>query len=290
VKIKKGFKLLVIGLIATIAIGFSGCTEQKEVVAKVNDIEITKEDLYNQLVSQYGAEALDALVAEKIMEAEVAKNNIEVADEEIDKEIEEMKEYYGGEEELNNALTYYNLTMEDMKKNMITNIQLEKLLEPYIEISEDEMKAYFEQNKQSLDQKEEVKASHILVETKEEADDIKAKLDKGEDFAELAKEFSTDSTSTKGGDLGYFGKGEMVQEFEEVAFSLNVDEISEPVQSQFGFHIIKVEDKKEAKEAVYDEVKDDIKESLFNQQLNTAYSKWYQEKTSEYEITKFLEN
>lgn len=289
-KIKKGFKLLVIGLIATIAIGFSGCTEQKEVVAKVNDIEITKEDLYNQLVSQYGAEALDALVAEKIMEAEVAKNNIEVADEEIDKEIEEMKEYYGGEEELNNALTYYNLTMEDMKKNMITNIQLEKLLEPYIEISEDEMKAYFEQNKQSLDQKEEVKASHILVETKEEADDIKAKLDKGEDFAELAKEFSTDSTSTKGGDLGYFGKGEMVQEFEEVAFSLNVDEISEPVQSQFGFHIIKVEDKKEAKEAVYDEVKDDIKESLFNQQLNTAYSKWYQEKTSEYEITKFLEN
>lgn len=289
-KIKKGFKLLVIGLIATIAIGFSGCTEQKEVVAKVNDIEITKEDLYNQLVSQYGAEALDALVAEKIMEAEVAKNNIEVADEEIDKEIEEMKEYYGGEEELNNALTYYNLTMEDMKKNMITNIQLEKLLEPYIEISEDEMKAYFEQNKQSLDQKEEVKASHILVETKEEADDIKAKLDKGEDFAELAKEFSTDSTSTKGGDLGYFGRGEMVKEFEEVAFSLNVDEISEPVQSQFGFHIIKVEDKKEAKEAVYDEVKDDIKEGLFNQQLNTAYSKWYQEKTSEYEITKFLEN
>jgi foldase protein PrsA len=288
-KNKKGIKLLAVVLMTLIAVGITACSQQKEIVAKVNDVEITKEDLYNQLVSQYGTETLEALISEKIMEAEVEKNSVEIPKDKIDEEIAEMTEYYGGEEEFNNALTYYNLTMDDMKDNIATNLKLEKLLEPYIEISEEDMKAYFEQNKDALSQKEEVKASHILVDTEEEANEIKAKLDKGEDFAELAKEHSKDGSSVKGGDLGYFGRGAMVKEFEDTAFSLGIDEISEPVKSEFGYHIIKVVDKKEAKEATYEEAKDKIKDALFNQQLNAAYGKWYQEKIDEYDITRSLE-
>lgn len=281
-------KLLVIGLLAVASVGFVGCA-QKEVVAKVNNVEITKEELYEQLVAQNGEAALNALIAEKIMLAEVEKNNITVLDEEIQKNIDEMTEYYGGEDEMNNALTDYNMTMDDMKENITTNLQLKKILEPYITIEDQEIEEYFNANKAYLDEAEQVKASHILVDTKELADEVKGKLDGGAEFAELAKEYSTDtSNSQNGGSLGYFGKGEMVAEFENTAFSMSVGEVSEPVQTSFGYHIIKVEDHKEAKEATFDEFKDDIKETLFQEKMGVAYNTWYEEMLKQYEITNYL--
>lgn len=283
-------KVLLIGLIAVSAIGFTGCTQtQKEVVAKVNDVEITKDELYNQLVAQNGEAALNALIAEKIMVAEVEAKEITVTDEEIQENINEMTDYYGGEEEMNNALTQYNLTLDDMKENITTNLQLQKVLEPYVEITDEEIQEYFTTNKEYLDQAEEVKASHILVETKETADEVKEKLNGGADFADLAKEYSTDtSNSQSGGSLGYFGKGQMVAEFDEKAFSMKVDEISDPIQTQFGYHIIKVEDHKEAKEATLDEVKEDIKKSIFQDKMGDAYNTWFTEMLEQYEITNNL--
>lgn len=284
----KGSKLFILGLLAVSVIGFTGCT-QKEVVAKVNDVEITKEELYDQLVAQNGEAALNALISEKILSAEVEAKKITVSDEEIQENIDEMTEYYGGEEEMNNALVQYNLTLDDVKENIVNNLQLQKILEPYIEISDDEIAQYFENNKDYLDQAEEVKASHILVESKEVADEVKEKLDGGADFAELAKEYSTDTSNSQfGGSLGYFGRGEMVPEFEEVAFSMKVDEISEPVETQFGFHIIKVEDHKEAKEATLDESKEDIRKTIFQDKMGDAYNTWYTEMLEEYKITNYL--
>ncbi len=284
----KGSKLFILGLLAVSVIGFTGCT-QKEVVAKVNDVEITKEELYDQLVAQNGEAALNALISQKILSAEVEAKKITVSDEEIQENIDEMTEYYGGEEEMNNALVQYNLTLDDVKENIVNNLQLQKILEPYIEISDDEIAQYFENNKDYLDQAEEVKASHILVESKEVADEVKEKLDGGADFAELAKEYSTDTSNSQfGGSLGYFGRGEMVPEFEEVAFSMKVDEISEPVETQFGFHIIKVEDHKEAKEATLDESKEDIRKTIFQDKMGDAYNTWYTEMLEEYKITNYL--
>ncbi|GBF22627.1 peptidyl-prolyl cis-trans isomerase C [Candidatus Gastranaerophilus sp. (ex Termes propinquus)] len=89
-----------------------------------------------------------------------------------------------------------------------------------------------------------VKASHILVDSKEKADELKARAAAGESFDDLAKEFSKCPSKERGGDLGYFGKGQMVPEFEQAAFATGVGEVSEPVQTQFGWHLIKVADKK----------------------------------------------
>lgn len=89
-----------------------------------------------------------------------------------------------------------------------------------------------------------VKASHILVDTKEQADSIKARIDKGEKFEDLANKFSKCPSGENGGDLGYFERGQMVKEFEDAAFSLPVGKVSAPVQTQFGWHVIKVYDKK----------------------------------------------
>lgn len=281
-------RTLVVAIIMIFTLSITACT-QEEIVAKVNNKEITKTEFYDQLVTQNGEQVLNALISEKIIELEIEKQNIELTDEEIEAELDEMKEYYGGEEEFNNALTYFGYDIDDIKQNIVTNLQLEKLLEPYVEITEDEMKAYFDTNKSYLDEEEQVKASHILVETKEVADEVKAKLDAGADFAELAKEYSKDTANSSiGGDLGYFGKGKMVAPFEEVAFALGLNEISDPVETEFGYHLIKVEDHKEAKEAVYDEHKESIKDSIFQQKMGDAYNEWYQEKVGEYKIVNYL--
>lgn len=126
-------------------------------------------------------------------------------------------------------------------------------------ISEAVAKTFFDDRVKGMKPEEEVKARHILVETEEEARDIAEKLNRGGDFAELAKEFSKDPGSKgNGGLLGFFSRGQMVPQFEDAAFSLKAGEVSEPVQSRFGWHLILVEEKREKPLPKFDEVKDTI--------------------------------
>jgi foldase protein PrsA len=121
------------------------------------------------------------------------------------------------------------------------------------------------------------------------AKEVKDKLAAGADFAELAKEYSKDEgNKNQGGDLGFFSRGDMVEPFENAAFSLEIGKISEPVQTEFGFHIIKVVEKKEAKAATYEENKEQVKEVLMSEKLPAAYETWIQEKMGEYKIENYL--
>jgi len=274
----------------------TGCSNNQqgasdsEAVATIDGETITKDDLYQVMVKQYGQDTLNYLITEKIIQLEAEKHKIEVTDEEIDQELQGMMDQYGGEVAFNQILAANNLTIDDLKENIVTNVQIKKLLEPEIEITEEEMKEYFNNNKEQFDQPEQIKARHILVADEETAKEVKSKLDAGEDFAELAKEYSTDPGSKEqGGELGFFGRGEMVPEFEEVAFTLDVGTISEPVQSDYGYHIIQVEEKKEAKEATFEESKEEIKDKLFEQKMQSAYSPWLQDKKSQYKIENKLE-
>lgn len=291
---KKIFGLMLAIVIVGVALvgcsnGSSNSTDD-EVVAKVGDLTVTKSEFYEELVKQNGAQVLDVLIADKIMQAEVKKQNIDISKEEIEADLEEMKEFYGSDEALNQELDNYGLTLDDVRNNIKSNLQIERLLAPYIEISDEEIAEYFEENKASFGQEEQVKASHILVETEEEALDIKAKLDAGEDFAELAKEYSIDETnSEQGGALGYFAESRMVQEFSNAAFSLGVDEISDPVKTNFGYHIIRVEDRIEEKLPVLEDNIEEIKNQIFQTKSYDAYMTWYGEKLEEYEITRYLD-
>lgn len=128
--------------------------------------------------------------------------------------------------------------------------------------TEAEMKKLYEESVKKMTPQEEVRARHILVETEEKAKELIGKLKGGADFATLAKENSKDPGSAEGGDLGYFTKDQMVPEFAEAAFKLEKDKISDPVKSQFGFHIIKLEDKRKQPAPAYDQVKPQIEQFI----------------------------
>lgn len=288
---KKNTKLLVwiVGAIiiaAIIVVAMITSSAKNETVATVAGEKITKVDLYNALVKDYGPATVDTLIADKIVELEAAKQNISVSDQEIQKELNTLYAQYGGEAALKEQLKSSGSSIEAVQADIVKYIETKKLIEPTVKITDQEIQAYFEQNKDSFAQKEQVEASHILVKDKATAEEVLKKLKNGGDFAKLAKEYSIDtSNAANGGSLGYFGRGQMVKEFEDVAFKLKVNEISGPVKTQYGYHIIKVTGKKEAKAPSLADNKAAIKEKLLTDKLQTEYPNWLEKKKAEYKIT-----
>ncbi|GLR21827.1 MULTISPECIES: peptidylprolyl isomerase [Alphaproteobacteria] len=149
-------------------------------------------------------------------------------------------------------------------------------------VTEDEVKARYEKEVAALPKQVEISARHILVKTEEEAKAIIAELDAGKDFIELAKEKSTDPNKSEGGDLGYFTKGRMVPEFEEAAFAMEKGSYSKtPVKTQFGFHVIKVEDKRDAAPPAYDTVAQQVRQLVMRDKYLEIIEKAKAEQTVE---------
>ncbi|MGI6685173.1 MAG: foldase protein PrsA [Bacillota bacterium] len=279
--------LLVLIIVSAIAMG-NACSN--EVVAVVDGESISKDDLYDALVKQNGKQTLDSLITDRIIDKEAKKNKISISEKEIQEELDNLIVQNGGQTLFDQTLKAYNLTLDDVKKDIGKNMKLEKLLQKEVSVSEEEMKSYFQKNKESFNQQEQVQVRHILVDDEATAKEVKEKLDAGVDFAELAKKYSTDSgTKDAGGELGFISKGQMVAEFEEAAFSLKVGQTSEPIKSDYGYHIINVKDKKEAKAANYEDAKAEIKEILLDQKIQTEYNSWLDKKYKEYKVENFLE-
>ena len=158
------------------------------------------------------------------------------------------------------------------KRDILAQMAMREVLQG-IEITEEEMKAHYEANKQSYAKGETVSAKHILVASEEKCNEILASINSGEKAFEVAaQESSTCPSGQKGGDLGEFGKGQMVKEFEEAAFSAEIGQVVGPVKTQFGYHVIKVEKKNEASVADFEEVKESIRRMLLQQKQNQAYN------------------
>lgn len=243
-----------VAMSAAAMLALSACNNGSEVVVETKEGNITKEELYNEMKERYGKDVLRDLVHEKVL-----SKKFKVTDKEIDQEIENLKEMYG---------VQYDLAVQQSGEEAIRNmVKLDLLRQKAamedIKVTDEELKKYYNEYKPK------VKASHILVDDEKTAKEIKAKLDKGEDFAKLAKQYSKDTGSAQnGGDLGWFGPGKMVEEFEKAAYTLNVGEISNPVKTQFGYHIIKVTDKEKKKS--FDEMKEEIEYEVKKSKLDTS--------------------
>ncbi|MEH7097013.1 peptidylprolyl isomerase [Neobacillus vireti] len=289
IKKNKRMTTLILAFIVAAGVYLTFTITKDDTVAKFNGESISKDELYDKMVQQYGLATVDQIISDKIVAAEAAKQKVTVSNSAVNKEIDNLKEQYGGDDAFNQALESNNTTLSVVKNDLKNYLILKKLMEPDIKITDEEMKTYFEENKDSFATAEQVKASHILVADEKTAKEIKKKLDNGEDFAALAKKYSTDDGSkANGGELGYFAKGTMVTEFDNVAFSLPVNTISNPVKTQYGYHIIKVEAKKAAQAANYEDSKAQIKETLFDQKVDSQYQTWIDSKKKSYDIENTL--
>jgi peptidyl-prolyl cis-trans isomerase C len=216
------------------------------VVAKVNGTAITRADLealqsqlppfaQQQPLSALYPRLVDRLVDGKLVLAKAKSEKFE-QDPEVRKQIA--------------------LLQDRVIEQIWVHRQIDK------QLTDEVLKKAYDESIKSFKAEDQVRARHILVPTKEEADKLLARLKKGEDFAALAKEASKDGSASSGGDLGFFGKGQMVKPFEEAAFGLKMGEVSKaPVQSQFGWHLIKVEERKPSTPPSFEESKAELKES-----------------------------
>ncbi|RAP76312.1 foldase protein PrsA [Paenibacillus montanisoli] len=262
---------------------------KNETVGSVNGVSISKDQLYDEMVKLGGQQTLDNLIQDELIKQEADKAGIKITDADVDKEIDNIKKQFPTEDDFQAALMQANMTVEDLKKQTPMQLRIKKLLEPQTKVTDEDVKKFFEENKAQFDQPEQVRASHILVATKEEADAILKQLKEGADFAQLAKEKSTDPGSKdQGGDLGFFGKGDMDPAFEAAAFKLKKDELSEPIKTDYGYHIIKGAEHKEAKAATLDEKKAEIKEQLISQKVQELSQAWLEDLKSKANITNTL--
>lgn len=257
-QLKKNKRILT-AILASGLIVLSACSEEDdtEAVVETNGGDVTKEEFYEELKKASGEEVLQQLVLNKVL-----ADNYEISDEDVEKELEGLKEQYG--EQFDMVLQQSGFSDEDeFKETIRLSLLQEQAAAENVDISEEEMQSYYER------MKTEVEASHILVEDEETANEVKEKLDDGEEFADLASEYSTDGSAEQGGELGYFGPGTMDSDFEDAAYELEVDEVSDPVQTQFGYHIIKVTDKREVEDVdSFEDSKDEIKRTLVSQKVD----------------------
>lgn len=244
--------------LATSVFALSACNsnEEEAVVVSTKYGEISKDDFYKELKASYGNSLIVNLVVEHILESKY-----EVKEEEVEKSFKEAKEQFGDSFEL--YLNMQGLTEDQLKENLKFQLLYEKAGKDLV--SKKEIEAYYNQAKYELN------ARHILVNPEDEklANDIYDRLQKGEDFAKLAKEYSQDpGSSENGGELGWFTVGQMVDAFNNAAYSLEVNEISKPVKSEYGYHIIQVTDKREVENyGTLEEKEPEIRQAILEQKI-----------------------
>ncbi|GBF76329.1 hypothetical protein PA598K_04790 [Paenibacillus sp. 598K] len=265
-----------------------------EDVASVNGVGISKETLYEKLIATagngqtLGEQTLDNLITEELIRQDFDKSGIVVSDEDLNKELESIKSSYP-EGQFEMILMQNNLTEESLKEQLYFQVGLRKKFESQTNVTDEKVKEYYESIKDQLGTPEQVTASHILLGTREEAEAVKAELDGGADFAELAREKSQDPGSKEqGGDLGAFGKGMMNEPFEKAAFALEIGAISDVVESPNGFHIIKVTAKQEAVTPTYEEEAESLRNQLISQEASPLITPWLEEIKEKATITNVL--
>lgn len=244
--------------------------EDKKVLALVNGEEVTSEDLNKFMQS------LDPQIAQFFMGGE---HNQELLEELIFQKllfIDAKEKKFEEDEEFKKAL-------EVSKENLLKTYAIRKMLEN-IEVSDKELEEFYNAHAEEFNSPDQVDASHILVEDEEKAKEIYDKIQDGSDFAELAQEFSTCPSKENGGELGAFGKGQMVPEFEEAAFAMEVGEISKPVKTDFGYHIIKLNDHIEGKKNTLKDVISDVRREVLKVKEQTAYMDKIKELNGKYEV------
>ncbi|RLB87940.1 MAG: peptidylprolyl isomerase [Deltaproteobacteria bacterium] len=291
-------------------------------VAVVNGSAITRADFDRELMyaqerlsgtgmqlntaqlTQLKKNVLEQLIERELLYQESQKKGIKVDQGAINEQWRTLKNRFPSEEDFSNTLKKMNLSEKavksQFKRNMAVQEFIGKEFAEKITVSDKEIKAYYDSNPAVFKQPEQVRASHILIsvdpkggpsrkaEALKKITNIRQKLQKGEDFSALARKFSQCPSSAQGGDLGYFTRGQMVKPFEEAAFALKSGEVSNIVETRFGYHLIKATDKKPESIISYKDVKDRLGQYLKEKKVQKEASLYVQKVKEKAKIERFL--
>ena len=301
---KKLKRLVLIGLAALISVNMVGCGN--DTIAKINDVKISKDE-YNKIASFLYAtgyvqedknKGINNNILSFIIDNEVAyqdaqRENIKVEDKDVNEKYEDLKETLKSNSAYKAKLDEVGVNDDFLKSQVKKDLIVSKYKENFmknIKINDNEIKTYYDNHKDEFT-KEEVRASQILISTlddnnnvvnqeqkeklKDKAENILEKLKNNEDFAILAKEYSDDKNSGKdGGDLGYFSKEDKNIDFTNPVFKLEKDQLSDIIESEYGYHIVKLTDNKSVTKTL-EESKEDIKNKILNQKYTQHIDSLY---------------
>ena len=322
----KVFIQLLITVLILLLTAFATIADDKkpdgDKVATVNGTIITREQLNNELqqvrqrILQQGQEVsevqlftirtkiLENLISRELLYQESRNKGIKIDPQTAEAQLKVLKQRFPNEAEFKKALSQINLSEETLQIKIERDLAIQEFVNsqivPQIKISNEENRAFYNDHPEYFKQPEQVKASHILIKLdpqseesqqqqgKKRIEDIQQKLKDGQDFAELAKNFSEGPSRDKGGDLGYFSRGQMVPPFEEAAFALKPGEMSGIVQTQFGYHLILVTDRRPEKIINYEEVENKIKQYLKQEKVKQDVELYVKKLRDTAEIKTFL--
>lgn len=256
--------LCVVGLFAS-----PGMANDEPLVAVVNGVEISLVEFFEALEREAGQHVLQQLIAQEIIRQKQEQTGTVVEEEEFEDFYQRLIDQLGGPNALMQVLWENRMTEEQLRESLRLNLLISKLSKLEVDVTDEEVQTYFESNRARFDEPEKVKAAHILVPSQELAHQLLIDIQQGADFAELAAKHSSDPGSkNRGGDLGFFSRGQMVPVFETAAFETEIGEHA-IVESQFGWHIILVTDRVEAIQAELEDFYERVKDTLLSQRALT---------------------
>jgi len=322
-KLERSLRIIAIMLMllfpTTSALGDTKTFTEK--VAAVNDIIITSQDVEQKMIeikkqfikqgrpvddqqlATLKNQIIDSLIEEELLFQESQKKDIKIEQATVDASLADIQNKFNSEEDFLNFLKEINLTKADFLLKIRRGLSTRKLINTQIgeniQIPEKESQAFYNTHPEYFKIPEQVKASHILIKLESNADEatrsaalkkikeIQKQLQNGEAFASLAQKFSEGPSNIKGGDLGYFGRGQMVKPFEDAAFTLKPGETSEIVETRFGLHLIQLTDKKPEGTIDYKDTKERIIQHLKQERMKKDIITYIQDLKKKARIEKF---
>ena len=249
-------------------------------------------------------EILDSLIDQELLYQDSQKQHMQVDKKAVNDKYDEIKKRFKTEQEFKDAIAKMDVTEAEIRSQLKKGLAIDELLKTKVvkdvQVTEEEAKKYYDEHTDQFKQAEQVKASHILIqvapdasdekkaEAKKKIEEVQGKLKKGEDFATVAKESSEGPSKSRGGDLGFFQRGQMDKAFEEVAFALEPGTVSDVVETRFGYHIIKVDEKKPETTLSFSEEKDKIEQFLKQQKTREKIEAYLEDLRKNAKIDKFI--
>lgn len=263
----------------------------KEKIARVNNRAIYQKNL-DDMIHIYRQQSgkkeistaekknlLDRIIQNFLLLEEAKLRNIRVTDNQLDQQIKELKKQFKNEDDFMESLKKNDIELDEFRKEIRKSLLIQMItdqeIKQHLKLTAEQMEGYYRDNIDKMKTPPMIRARHILVSFKKnkteeaarkKADEVLKKIKSGKDFEELAREYSDCPSGEKGGDLGFFSRGQMVPEFENTAFQLTGGQVSEPVKTRFGYHIIRVDETRDEKNLEYGEAKPYIEKILYQKE------------------------